>query len=138
MPPNSQNDRKHSKKCKERVFTKIFMEFNKFVSTSVGFTLVLLDIWLIEICIHIYRYKNWIIDTYTFIWTYHGLRIHWRLSVVLKTSKKYMFEVKFFWKCIQDTMHWDKTDVKKVSLKQNKWYKECLLFSFLNISKFYF
>ena len=47
----------------------------------------------------------------------HLLRIHWRLSTILKISKK-VYKVMFFdmlkyifWKCIQYTMHWDKTQM---------------------------
>ena len=48
------------------------------------------------------------------------LRIHWRLSTTLKTSQK-LHEVMFFWyvkvcifsKCIQYTIHWDKTQMLK-------------------------
>ena len=41
------------------------------------------------------------------------LRIHWRISVNLKTSKKctnvfWYVKVCILWKCIQYTMHWDK------------------------------
>ena len=51
------------------------------------------------------------------------LRIHWRLSAILKTSKK-VYEVTFFWyvkvcilwKCVQYTIHWVKTQMlEKVS-----------------------
>ena len=47
------------------------------------------------------------------------LRIHLRLSTILKTSKK-AYEVMFwyvkvciFWMCIQYTIHWDKTQMLK-------------------------
>ena len=48
------------------------------------------------------------------------LRTHWRLSAILKISKK-VYEVMFFWyvkvcifwKCIWYTIHWDKTQIFK-------------------------
>ena len=63
------------------------------------------------------------------------LRIHWRLSTILKTSNKSVWsnvfwyvDVCIFWKCIQYTIHWDKTQIlKKNPLGQNKWYKKCPL-----------
>ena len=49
----------------------------------------------------------------------HHLRIRWSLSAILKTSKK-VYEVMFFdmkkymfWKFIQYTVHWDKTQMLK-------------------------
>ena len=50
-------------------------------------------------------------------------------------------KVCIFWKCIQYTIHWDKTQIlKKLSFGQNKRYKKCFLFSFANFnsSQFYF
>ena len=48
------------------------------------------------------------------------LWIHWRLSMILKTSKKnawsnafYYVKVCIFWKCIQSTIHYDKTQMLK-------------------------
>ena len=48
------------------------------------------------------------------------LRIHWRLSTVLKTSNKSVWsnvfwyvKVYIFWKYIQYTIHWDKTQMSK-------------------------
>ena len=48
------------------------------------------------------------------------LRIHWRLSIILKTSKKkrmkqcfWYVKVCVFWKCIQYTIHWDKMQILK-------------------------
>ena len=48
------------------------------------------------------------------------LRIRWRLSTILKTSKKSVWsnvfwyvKVCIFWKCIQHTIHWDKTQMLK-------------------------
>ena len=46
-----------------------------------------------------------------------------------------------FWKFIQYTTHWDKTQMlKKTSFRQNKRYKKCTLFSFASShsSQFYF
>ena len=48
------------------------------------------------------------------------LRTHWRLSAILKISKK-VYEVMFFWyvkvcifwKCIRYTIHWDKSQMLK-------------------------
>ena len=61
-----------------------------------------------------------------------SLRIHQRLSTILKTSKK-EYEVMFFdilsiyiLKCIQYTIDWGKTQMLKNSLGQNKRYKKCL------------
>ena len=42
------------------------------------------------------------------------LRIHWRLSVILKTSKKVFFwylKLNIFWKHIQYIIHWAKTQM---------------------------
>ena len=64
-------------------------------------------------------------------------RIHWRLSKILKTSK-IVYQVMFWyvkvgmsWKCIQFTIHWDKTRMLKAfsSDKINN-TKYRLLFSF--------
>ena len=47
------------------------------------------------------------------------LRIHWRLLTILKTSKNvwsnifWYVKVCIFWKCIQYTIHWDKTQMLK-------------------------
>ena len=46
-----------------------------------------------------------------------------------------------FWKCIQYTIHWDKTQMlKNICFGQNKRNKKCLLFSFAssNSSQFFF
>ena len=59
------------------------------------------------------------------------LRIHWRLSTILKTSKNvyeimlfWCVKVLIFWKCIQYIINWDKTQMlKKISFGQNKRYK---------------
>ena len=63
------------------------------------------------------------------------LRIHWRLSTILETSNKGMWsnvfwyvKVCIFWNCIQYTIHWDKTNIKKFG--QNKRHKKCRHFSF--------
>ena len=77
------------------------------------------------------------------------LRIHWSLSIILKTKKK-VYEVTFFlicnsmhilrvysihWECIQYTIHWDKTRMlKKKSFGQNKRYKNSPLFSFASFN----
>ena len=49
-----------------------------------------------------------------------SLRIHWRLSTILKASKKSIWsnvfwyvKVCIFWKCIQYTIHWDKTQMSR-------------------------
>ena len=49
-----------------------------------------------------------------------GLRIHWRLSTILKTSKSSVWSNVFwcvkvfvFWKCIRYTIHWGKTQILK-------------------------
>ena len=48
------------------------------------------------------------------------LRIHWRLPTILKTSNKsawsnvfWYVKVCIFWKCIQYTIHWEKTQILK-------------------------
>ena len=67
------------------------------------------------------------------IW--QSLRIHWRLSTIVKTKKEYeviffwYVKVCIFWKWIQYTIHWDKsTNVNKNSFRQNKQYIECCFF----------
>ena len=65
------------------------------------------------------------------------LRIHWRLSTILKSSKK-VYEVNvfryvkvyIFWKCVQYIIHWDKTRILKKFFwtGQNNGYKKCPLF----------
>ena len=64
-----------------------------------------------------------------------NLRIHWRLLTILKTSNKdiwgnvfWYVKVCVFWKCIQYTIHWDKTNVKKIPFQQNKQYKNTFFF----------
>ena len=60
------------------------------------------------------------------------LRIHWRLSMILNITKK-MYEIcvfwcakkYIFWKCVQYTIHSDKTNIKKISSGENKRYKKC-------------
>ena len=51
------------------------------------------------------------------------LRIHWRLSTILKTTNKSVWsnvfwyvKVCIFWKCIQYIMHWDGTQILKILL----------------------
>ena len=48
------------------------------------------------------------------------LRIHWRLSTILKTRNKsawsnvfWYVKIWIFWKCIQYSIHWDKTQILK-------------------------
>ena len=48
------------------------------------------------------------------------LKIHWRLSTILETSNKSVWSNVFwyvqlciFWKCIQYTIHWNKTQILK-------------------------
>ena len=51
----------------------------------------------------------------------------------LQKCRKQFFwyvEVCIFWKCIQYTIHWDKTNLIKVLFGQNKRYKKCPLFFF--------
>ena len=50
-----------------------------------------------------------------------SLRVHWRLSMILKANKKWSYfflyvKVCIFWKCIQYTIHWDKTQMLKKPL----------------------
>ena len=49
-------------------------------------------------------------------------------------------KVYIFWKCIQYTTHWHKTQILKNFLRAKKQYKNCPLFSFAspNSSQFYF
>ena len=64
------------------------------------------------------------------------LRIHWRLSTILKRSSKsvwsnvfWLVKVYIFWNFIQYTIHWDKTQMlKTISFGQNKRYKNTLFF----------
>ena len=78
----------------------------------------------IFICFHMLNTFSYIfirlngLDLYllTQIW----LRIHWRLSMILKTSNKSVWsnvfwyvEICIFLKCIQYTIHWDKTQMLK-------------------------
>ena len=51
---------------------------------------------------------------------YSTLRIYWRLSTILKANNKSVWsnvfwygKVCIFWKCIQYTIHWDKTKMLK-------------------------
>ena len=55
------------------------------------------------------------------------LRIYWRLSTILETSNQSVWnnifwyvKVCIFWKCIQYTIHWDKTLMLKKNLR-TKW-----------------
>ena len=64
------------------------------------------------------RFLLWLL-----FWTFRfffALRIHWRLSTIWKTSNKSVWSNVFwyvkiciFWKCIQYTIHWDKTQMLK-------------------------
>ena len=63
-------------------------------------------------------------SSYKLLVFYLEIRMHWGSSIILKTSKK-VYEVMFFflyinvclfWKCIQYTIHWDKTKILKKSL----------------------
>ena len=52
--------------------------------------------------------------------SHYGLRIHWRLSTILKTSNKsgwsnafWYVKVYIFWKFIRYNIHWDKTKMLK-------------------------
>ena len=70
------------------------------------------------------------------------LRIDWRPLTVLEISYRSVWtnvfwyvKVYMFWKCIQYTIHWDKT---QTPFGQNKRYKKCPLFSFARSSPFYF
>ena len=64
------------------------------------------------------------------------LRIHWRLSSILKTSNKSVWnnifwyvKVCIFWKCIQYTINWDKTQMlKKFPLDKINGTKNTLFF----------
>ena len=55
-----------------------------------------------------------------------NLRIHWRLSTILKASNKSLWSnvfwyVKYiFWKLVQYTIHWDSLTLKRHNLLQNK------------------
>ena len=64
------------------------------------------------------------------------LRIHWRLSTILKTSNKSVWRNAFwyvkvciFWKCMQYTMYWNKAKMlKKVPLDKINGKKDALFF----------
>ena len=44
-------------------------------------------------------------------------------------------KVCIFWKCIQYTIHWDKTQIlKKIAFGQNKRYRKCLSFVLLTVT----
>ena len=63
----------------------------------------------------------------------------WRLSSILKTSNKSVWnnvfwyvKVHIFWKCIQYTMHWDKTQIfKKLLSDKINGTKNSFFFSFV-------
>ena len=65
---------------------------------------------------HIYDYRNW---------SLMYLRIHWRLSMILKTSSKSVWsnvfwyvELCIFWKCIQYTIYWYKIFYKHIFFRE--------------------
>ena len=64
----------------------------------------------------------------------HILRIHWELSKILKAKKVWRkvfwnVKVRIFWKCIQYTIHWDKTQMlKKCSSAKINGTKNALIF----------
>ena len=67
---------------------------------------------------------------------YSKLKLHRRLSTILRTSNKSVWSKVFwyakvciFWKIIQYTIPWDKTQyVKKISFTQNRRYKKYIFF----------
>ena len=88
------------------------------------------------------------ISTLLLIILAHYLRIHWRLPTVIKTSKNSVWSNVFsyikvckFWKFIQHTMHWNKTQMLKkfpsddYKNKQEKCMKQC--FFIYKIYKFW-
>ena len=65
------------------------------------------------------------------------LRLHWRFSTILETSRKSVWSSVFwyvkvciFWICIQYTIHWDKTQILKKFLTDKINEKKCPLFFF--------
>ena len=64
------------------------------------------------------------------------LRIHWRLSTILESSNKSVWsnvfwsvKVCIFWKCVQYTIHWEKTQIlKKFPLNKINGTKNALFF----------
>ena len=67
-------------------------------------------------------WSNWKRTPTLHIFTHTGLRIHWRLLRILKTSNKSVSSNVFWyvkvcifwkWKCIQYTINWDKTQMLK-------------------------
>ena len=61
--------------------------------------------------------------------------IHWGLSTILKTSNKRVWsnvfwyvKVCIFWMCIQYTIHWDKTHIKKIPSDKINGTKNALFF----------
>ena len=74
-------------------------------------------------------WSNWKRTPTLHIFTHAGLRIHWRLLRILKTSNKsassnvfWYVKVCIFWKwkCIQYTINWDKTQMLKKFLLDKK------------------
>ena len=67
---------------------------------------------------------------------YSSLRIHWRRSTILETNNKsvwsnvfWFVKVCIFWKCIQYTIHWDKTQMlKKIPSDKINGTKNALFF----------
>ena len=86
-----------------------------------------------------------------FIWKKNSrrcnfIRIHWMLSRIFKASKK-VYEVIFFflyvkvyifWKCIQYTIHWHKTQMFKNFLRTKQTVQSLFFFAISNSSRFYF
>ena len=68
------------------------------------------------------------------------LRLHWRFSTILETSRKSVWSSVFwyvkvciFWICIQYTIHWDKTQILKKLLTDKINEKKCPLFFFFEL-----
>ena len=78
--------------------------------------------------------QNYVLTRKISVFHSENLRIHWRLSTILKISKK-VYEVMFFdtvhiiWKCIKYIIHWDKTQMlKKFPSDKIKGTKNALFF----------
>ena len=109
-------------------FVKIFPQNSFFLNLNMPF-------WLVQV--------PYLLNKGSFYWSEEpfsknnfDLRIHWRLSTILKTNSKSVWsnvfwyvKVCIFWKHIQYTIHWDKTQMlKKIPLDKINSTKNTLFF----------
>ena len=80
---------------------------------------------------------NFSLGMYYLLFMVLKLRIHWRLSTILKISNKSVWRKVFwyveaciFWKLTEYTIHWDNTSVKKIYFRQNVQKIHTLFFLF--------